>query len=570
LAPIKPSLTAQQIYELALSSTTSLPPASPSAAAELAAFGSGTNSGDASPIHTSSASLHRAHSTSRPATPGLTGVPAATSPAIFRPMPDEVYLPFIDRPAEVTALLNEQPTSRLFHLLEALFPPDMRQSRSAPGEESVEEEVTDDPKKWTFERLSEHLMKTTRAQMDDKAWTDAARACIRGRSEALWERFKGALGVPAELEVEDEDGEEDDLDLVENYAESEGAVDLGGGDTESLRRNPLSGSTGDLASLGYIASEREAVIEPVFADQSGSEEEDDDVEALDDEDAEAGSEGRVGAGEGIGRHLPDSSTGALSEGGWSSGRVMENIGEGSDEEAEEDRSKAKHGQHHHHHAFHDGRADHSTPSIQTAGFEDSDFPYPQREIRALQITTSPSFTSPPNIPASAPPLGAHGSPRFRAGAAPSMGGDVEDGSDAGWPHPPPHLAAAHFPQPHLGGRVDIPLPNTAGASASPDHPVTSTPPAAATAGPDNTTPRVILRRPSESIAQTLSAASARPSGGASLTGASASATGYRGFGGYGLAENAPYHPALSERGPGSPLFPSSFADLSVGPTLLAK
>jgi len=174
-----------------------------------------------------------------------------------------------------------------------------------------------------------------------------------------------------------------------------------------------------------------------------------------------------------------------------------------------------------------------------------------------------SSTSPPSIPALAPPLGAHGSPRFRTGAPPSL--DVEDGSDAG--RPSPRLAAAHFPQPHLGERVDSPLPNTAGTSAFPIHPVTSTPPAA---GPDNTTPRVVLRRPSESIAQTLSAASARPAGGASLAGASASATGYRGFGGYGLAENAPYHPALSERGPGSPLFPSSFAGLSVGPTLLAN
>ena len=56
---MKPSLTAQQIYELAVSSTASLPPASPNANAELAAFASG------GAIHTSSASLHRARSTSR-------------------------------------------------------------------------------------------------------------------------------------------------------------------------------------------------------------------------------------------------------------------------------------------------------------------------------------------------------------------------------------------------------------------------------------------------------------------------------------------------------------------------
>ena len=48
----------------------------------------------------------------------------------------------------------------------------------------------------------------------------------------------------------------------------------------------------------------------------------------------------------------------------------------------------------------------------------------------------------------------------------------------------------------------------AGISASPVHPVTSA--AAAAAGPDNTTPRVVLHGPSESVAQTLSAALAKP------------------------------------------------------------
>jgi hypothetical protein len=42
-------------------------------------------------------------------------------------MPDEVYLPFIDQPMEVAALLNEQPASHLLYLLKVLFPPDMTQ-----------------------------------------------------------------------------------------------------------------------------------------------------------------------------------------------------------------------------------------------------------------------------------------------------------------------------------------------------------------------------------------------------------------------------------------------------------
>lgn len=468
-------------------------------------------------------------------------------------MPDEVYLPFIDRPAEVTALLNEQPTSRLFHLLEALFPPAMREStasRSVPSKQLAQEgtkgDTIDDPKKWTFERLSDHLMTTTRVQMDDKAWTDATRACICGRSEALWERFKGALGVPAELEVEDEDGDEDDLDLADNvqYAESESAVDLGG-DADSLRHNPLSGSAGDLASLaGHVVSEREAVIEPVFADQSGSEDEDDGVEKLGADEAAAGGEGRAGSGEGIGRHFADWSTGALSEGGWSSVRVMENIGEGSDEE-DEDPSKTQQSE----------RANQPTPPVQPAEFEDYGYPHPQREIRALQITTAPSISSPGSISlplAPAPPLGATSSPRFRIGSPLNLNAEAEDGSDAG-----------HGAGQQSSLRLSTtPLPETSTTT-------TATP--AVAADPEDMAPRVVLRRPSESIAQTLSASPAGPAGRGSLTGTSISGAGYRGFGGYGLApNNRPYHPALSERGPGNPLFPSSFAGLSVAPTLVAK
>ena len=58
----------------------------------------------------------------------------------------------------------------------------------------------------------------------------------------------------------------------------------------------------------------------------------------------------------------------------------------------------------------------------------------------------------------------------------------------------------------------------------------------------------------------------RGSGGGSHAGATTNAAGYGGFGGCGLAPaNGPYHPALSGHGPGNPLFPTSFAGLSVGP-----
>lgn len=639
LAPVKPSLTAQQIYDLAMSSTTQPPQASMSASGELAAFGGAPSTGGsagASPIHTASSSVHhyRAHSHSRPTTPGLTGPGGErTSPAVFRPMPDEVYLPFIDRPAEVSTLLSEHPTSRLFQLLEALFPQNRRHSPT--DRESNIEQVhdEDDPASWTFDHLEAHMKNTTRAEMNDKEWTDATRACIRGRSEALWERFKGALGVPAELEIEEAEGDEEEDELIPvpvipvdvvdgsvgvgpggmtGYADSEAGTTggvTGGGALSEV--NPLSSSVGDLASLGYFpppASEREAVLEPVFADQSDSE-----SSSGDDEEEGDGEEKAEGKGEGIGRHFSNLSSGAISEGGWSSGRVMENIGEGSDEEDEEDnQSKANH--HHHHHHHHQHSHPQQQPKTPTFEFEDyglgSSYFSPQREIRALQITTAPSISSPATISSSlAPATGPANtilpasSPHFRTGTIPE-GSDVGDAAM----NPPAGLklttsspAMLHAAHTHAGENVVSPLPRSAlgedttppaqtqsAVEASSSSTIPSPPPIPASIGrgksdssppPSAGAPRVMLRRPSESIAQTLSASISAPGGVSSTSPSSLSglpagnsgASGYKGFGGYGLAPaNRPYHPALSERGPGNPLFPSSFAGLSVGPTLVAK
>ena len=115
------------------------------------------------------------------------------------------------------------------------------------------------------------------------------------------------------------------------------------------------------------------------------------MEALYDDEAAPGGEGRVGKGEG--RHLPDWSAGASSEGGWG-GRVMENIGDASDEEAEGYQAKAKH--RHRHRASHGERPD---PPTRTAEFEGYSYPYPQREIRELQITTLLNTIASPLAPA---------------------------------------------------------------------------------------------------------------------------------------------------------------------------
>lgn len=45
------------------------------------------------------------------------------------------------------------------------------------------------------------LTKVDRDEADDVEWIAKARACIIARSEPIWERVKGALGVPPELDI---------------------------------------------------------------------------------------------------------------------------------------------------------------------------------------------------------------------------------------------------------------------------------------------------------------------------------------------------------------------------------
>lgn len=573
LAPVKPSLTAQQIYDLAMSSTSPSTPAG-GAGSELAALGATTGSYPASPVHTTG-SLYRTNS--RPTTPGLTGGVSGTgdrtSPAVFRPMPDEVYLPFIDRPSEVTTLLSEHPTSRLWHLLEALFPVDQRHhsrpsSRAAmyrPDEIQNEDDV--DPADWSFDHLAAHLMKTTRAEMDDKSWTDAARACIRGRSEALWERFKGALGVPAELEFDADDEVDDEAHeshIPMDDGVSDGVVSPPSGIISPVPSLPLTFSQVNLASaaadLGPGFPLREAILEPVFADQSDSDiDEDEEAEKMD------GVEGVEGKTEGFGKtHFSNMSSGALSEGGWSSGRLMENIGEGPEEEEEEPENRGIEENATNSGSDRQGRP--TTPHTQ-AEFEDyglGDAAYQsaaQREIRALTLTTAPAITTiaSPNYMAETiqlPPV-PHLTPLGDHVASPL---DMTPPSELPAPTKAPSTPASTAAAPSQNAEAPLQSPTSTGTSSPPQ-------------GTGAITPKVILRRPSESIAQSSSASKTplSPNAGASGVVGAAGSTGYRGFGGYGLAPtNRPYHPALSERGPGNPLFPSSFAGLSVGPTLVAN
>lgn len=137
---------------------------------------------------------------------GLSGHVAGTmtAPATFTPLPDDIYLPFIDRPAEVAQLISIPPTTKLFSLLAQTFP-------RKQGPEDINDSIfSADPAKWSFGTLRLWLTTVDRPTASDALWVRNARKCVLSHSELIWERLKGALGVPPELEV---DGQ-DDLEIV--------------------------------------------------------------------------------------------------------------------------------------------------------------------------------------------------------------------------------------------------------------------------------------------------------------------------------------------------------------------
>ncbi|KAJ7777265.1 hypothetical protein B0H16DRAFT_1879368 [Mycena metata] len=125
------------------------------------------------------------------------------APATFTPLPPDVYLPFLDRPAEVSALLSSPPSAKLFALLAQTFP----KTKNAADDGALPHNTAD----WTFAHLAHWLTQTTRDEASDAFWVQTARRCILLHSELIWERLKGALGVPPELDVEYTEAEYHDV-----------------------------------------------------------------------------------------------------------------------------------------------------------------------------------------------------------------------------------------------------------------------------------------------------------------------------------------------------------------------
>ncbi|KAJ7881168.1 hypothetical protein B0H13DRAFT_2049838 [Mycena leptocephala] len=108
---------------------------------------------------------------------------ATVAPATFTPLPPDVYLPFLDRPVEVKALLSSPPSAKLFALLAQTF------TKNVPPRKS--DDLPINTADWTFADLSHWLTETTRDEADDSFW--------------------GALGVPPELDVEYTEAEYNDV-----------------------------------------------------------------------------------------------------------------------------------------------------------------------------------------------------------------------------------------------------------------------------------------------------------------------------------------------------------------------
>ncbi|KAG6856223.1 hypothetical protein H0H87_006374 [Tephrocybe sp. NHM501043] len=162
----------------------SIPRLSPDQLLDLAR--ASTNQRIGSPVGYSESPSHSPQV--RPSSPSGPHPHSTTAHATFTPLPDDIYLPFIDRPSEVAALISTPPSAKLFSLLEKTLATITVSSA--------------DPSKWTYHQLLDHLTQVTRQQSSDFLWVLQARKCIISHSELIWERVKGALGVPPELDID--------------------------------------------------------------------------------------------------------------------------------------------------------------------------------------------------------------------------------------------------------------------------------------------------------------------------------------------------------------------------------
>lgn len=521
------------------------------------------------------------------ATPPVPGVSTGVEPAHFTALPQGEILPFLDRPKEVEALITTPGTQshKLFALLGALFPrrsvggegskddgatpknePTEPMWPPLPGEEKLSKEaqlalsppplpppsskaappehplgLPPQPTQWTYAQLVTHLTQTTRAQLPDKEWVLFARACIRARSEALWERVKGSLGVPSDIYEDDEqESEEEEDDDVRHV-----------GISELSEMSPVIGfrNFGNNAGSEPAGSdeehEPEAWVEPVFPNNGGPGSARGSVTNSPTHYFAGGggshplSQGTTGLGGGG----SDAKSWAGSVSGRSDGGRMELIGEEEEEEEDEDEK--------------------DKDSTSGAGHKT---PEPDSPMVGLRILTAPM--SPGYHPAQSQSIAA-GS----GGVSPGF-----HGGGSGAATPSGMATAIPVGTAGIGGvGTGIPGNNSGTASPAPASPTPSI--------HQFLSPPLPAKNPRAGawvspLSNTISTGGRGLSGMGGRSGWNSSAGGRNSPISSGGGWNSPlssgggggrdaWNP-MTERGPGNPLFPSSFARLSLGPTLSAK
>lgn len=116
----------------------------------------------------------------------------------------------------MSALISTPPTAKLFTLLTQAFP---LHARQPDDKVTLEDFAEKDPKSWTHAQLEYWFRHIDRDVAPDDEWATKARACVHSHSELLWERIKGALGVPPELDVSEGEVEEDIGELDASVAD---------------------------------------------------------------------------------------------------------------------------------------------------------------------------------------------------------------------------------------------------------------------------------------------------------------------------------------------------------------
>ncbi|EKM81672.1 hypothetical protein AGABI1DRAFT_105179 [Agaricus bisporus var. burnettii JB137-S8] len=170
---------------------------------------------------------------------------AQPSPATFTPLPVDIYLPFIDRPSEVTSLISSPPDAKLFALLAQTIGSKQDAGTLAPLEQPSD--LPTDPAEWSYHHLAFHLTKLDRDVAPDTIWAYAVRKCVISRSESIWERVKGALGIPPEL----------DIDWDFNHRND------GNSDSDSIRTEDISDDEGR-AARGHWSDWDATMDSPIF------------------------------------------------------------------------------------------------------------------------------------------------------------------------------------------------------------------------------------------------------------------------------------------------------------------